>query len=295
VPAPESPAVRPLLVLGLGVVAVSTAATLIRLAEAPALAIAFWRCAIASAVLLLASGGRWRAELAGLSGRDRGLAVVAGLCLALHFASWIRSLEYTTVASSTLFVNTAPIWVGLLTPLLSRDAIGGRLWTGIALASVGSAIVAGGDLRLGGNPWVGDGLALFGAITLGVYLLVGRRLRERLSLLTYTALCYGVAAVFLGLLTPLTGTPLVGFDLATWGWIAAIALVPQLLGHTACNWALRWMPAALVSVTQLGDVIGSTILAAAVLSEHPPAAIFWGGPLILVGIVRAARSEPRRS
>ena len=273
--------------------AVSTAATLIRLAEAPALAIAFWRCAIASALLFLASRGRWRAELGGLEARERWLAVAAGFFLALHFASWIRSLEYTTVASSTLLVNTGPIWVGLLTPLLSRDSIGRSLW--IALSFAGSAIVAGGDLRLGDGALLGDALALFGAITVGLYLLAGRRLRARLSLLPYTALCYGVAAGFLAIFALVSSTPLVGFGAATWGWILAIALVPQLLGHTACNWALRWIPAALVSVTQLGDVIGSTILAAVVLSERPPAAIFWGGPMILLGIAWAARGERRSS
>ena len=281
--------------LGFGVVAVSTAATLIRLAEAPALAIAFWRCAIAAVVLLFASRGRWRTELSRLEPRERWLAVAAGFFLALHFASWIRSLEYTTVASSTLLVNTGPIWVGLLTPLLSRDSIGGRLWIGIALSFAGSAIVAGGDLRLGGDALLGDALALFGAITVGLYLLAGRRLRARLSLFPYTALCYGVAAGFLAIFALVSRTPLVGFEPATWGWIVAIALVPQLLGHTACNWALRWIPAALVSVTQLGDVVGSTILAAVVLSERPPAAIFWGGPMILLGIAWAARCGRRSS
>ena len=283
----------PYLALAFGVLAVSFASIFIRLAEAPPLAIAFWRCAIASVVLLAVSRGRWRVELAATTAHERRLAVLAGFFLAVHFASWIQSLEYTTVASSVLLVNTTPIWVGLLTPLLTHDRIGRGVAGGIVLSSLGGVLVAGGDLELGGRALLGDALALTGGLTLSLYFLAGRRLRAKLSLPCYAGLCYGAAAVFLLLFSLAARTPLSGFSASSWGWILACALVPQLLGHTTNNWVLRWIPAALVSVAQLGDTVCSTLLAVLVLHELPPAAIYWGGPMILAGIAWAVLSERR--
>ena len=288
----ERPPYPPALVLAFGVAAVSTGAIFVRKAEAPALSIAFWRCAIAAAVVAAVSLNRGSfGELRTLSLRERGLAAAAGFFLALHFASWITSLEYTTVASSVLMVNTGPIWVALLTPILSSDRLARGTSAGILLAVVGGAVVAGGDLEFGGRALFGDGLALVGAVAAGLYLLAGRRLREKLSLATYTSVCYGAAAVFLLPAALASGATLVAHPAETWGWLLACALVPQLLGHTAANWALRWATAVLVAVSLLGEPVLSALLAAAFLGETPPLAFYIGAPLVLVGIFRAAATE----
>ena len=286
-----SPSAAP--VLALGVAAVSTGALFARAAQAPALALSFWRCAIAGALLLVWAAPRLRAELARLTLRERWLAVFAGAFLALHFASWITSLEHTTVASSVLLVNTGPIWVGLLSPLVTTDRLSrGAKW-GIAVSFLGSALVGGGDLALGREALWGDLLAVLGALAASAYLLVGRRLRAKLSLGVYTGTVYGVAALLLAPAGLLQGAPLVGFSDATWGWILGLALVPQLIGHTSANWALRHASAALVAVSLLGEPILAGLWARIFLGEAPPLAFFAGAPLILAGILLAARGERR--
>jgi drug/metabolite transporter (DMT)-like permease len=275
------------------VAAVSAGALFARAAEAPALALSFWRCAIAGALLLTWAAPRLRAELTTLTSRERWLALLSGAFLALHFASWITSLEHTTVASSVLLVNTGPIWVGLLSPLVTSDRLSrGAKW-GIAVSFLGSALVGGGDLALGREALWGDLLAVIGALAASGYLLAGRRLRMKLSLGVYTGTVYGVAALLLAPAAAFQGAPLVGFSSATWGWILGLALVPQLIGHTAANWALRYASAALVAVSLLGEPILAGLWARVFLGEVPPRAFFLGAPLILAGIFLAARGERR--
>lgn len=266
-----------------------------RLAEAPALALSFWRCAIAAAVLLLWASPRLGKELGFLTRTERLLALLSGAFLALHFASWISSLEHTTVASSVLLVNTGPIWVGLLTPLVSSDRLGPGLRLGIALSFVGSCVVAGGDLELGRDALWGDLLAVVGALSLSAYLLAGRRLRAKLSLPVYTGVVYGVAALLLLPTAVALGEPITGFSPTSWCWVLALALLPQLVGHTVSNWALAHASAAMVAVSLLGEPILAGAWAAAFLGEAPPLAFFLGAPLILAGIILAARAEIRIS
>lgn len=287
------PPVSPLLVLGIGVFAVSTGAVFARLAEAPAFAISFWRCGLAALVFLPLARGKLVAEMKALQSRERMLLALSGLCLSVHFAAWITSLEYTTVAASVLLVNTAPIWVGVISHFSGEGALGGGMRWGIALAFAGSAIVAWGDFGGGDGALFGDGLALLGAMSLSVYLAIGRRLRPHLSLPSYATACYGVAALSLLLLSVGSGTPLTGFDAETWGWLIACALVPQALGHSASNWVLRWSTAPMVAISLLGEPIGAMLLAIALLGEFPPAQALAGTPLILLGIFLGARSENR--
>lgn len=289
------PPIPPLAGLAFGVLAMSTGAIFARLADAPAFAIAFWRCALAALVFLPLALPRLRAELASLARREFLLLLLAGLCLALHFAAWISSLEYTTVAASTLLVNTGPIWVGLLSPVLGQGSIGKGMRWSIAAAFAGSAIVAWGDLALESDALFGDGLALLGALAGSLYLLVGRRLRPVLSLPSYALLVYGSAALALLALSLASSTPLGGFEAPTWGWLVACALVPQVLGHTAANWALRWATAPLVAISLLGEPLAATLLALAVLGEAPPSQALLGAPLILLGILAASRAERSES
>lgn len=285
------PPVPPLAVLGLGVVAMSTGAIFARLAEADPLAISFWRCAVAAAVLLPLGARRAPRELSRLGRGPLLLLVLSGVFLALHFATWISSLELTSVASSVLLVNTGPLWTLLLAPLLTADRPGRAAWVGAGLGVAGAAVVAGGDHALSAEALAGDGLALAGGLFASLYLVAGRRLRGELSFAAYAGLCYGIAALVLLAVCLALGTPLAGFDGQTWLWLALCGLVPQLIGHSSANWALRWATSTLVAVSLLGEPIASTLLALLLLGEPPSATFLAGSPLLLLGIVLTARSE----
>ncbi len=283
--------VSPYLALFLGIFAVSTGAIFVRLADAPALTVAAYRTGLAT--LLLAPVAWWRAreELRRLSWRDYRWALLSGFFLAAHFATWISSLDYTSVASSVVLVNTNPIWVGLLTPLLTRDRITRLTALGIVISVIGGVIIGAGDFAIGGMALWGDLLAVLGSISAAFYLLIGRNLRPKLSLVAYVTVVYGTAAVLLWLLVLSLRLPISGFSPQTWAALVGIALVPQILGHSTYNWALRWVTASLVAVSLLGEPIMATIMAYVLFGEGLTWAKAIGGALILTGIYLAARGE----
>jgi drug/metabolite transporter (DMT)-like permease len=290
----DSPPFHPLIALSIGVTAVSTGAIFVRTADAPALVTAAYRVGIASLVLLPVTWYKARTEILTLKAKDLGLAMVSGGFLALHFATWIASLDYTSVANSVLLVNTNPIWVGLLTPLITRDRI--RIGTigCILLSVIGGTIIGWDDFATGGNALWGDALALMGGVFAALYLLLGRNLRVRLSLLAYIFLCYGSAAVFLWGAVAISGQTVTGFSGATWGAFCGMALFSQLVGHTSYNWALKWMSTSTVAVSLLGEPIGASLLAYLFFQEALTGAMFIGGGLILLAIYLVAREEGRK-
>lgn len=290
-PTPPAHRLSPRLALALGIVTTSCAALLVRLADAPALAIAFWRCALATLVLLALGGRACRRELPRLAPRERLLALASGLALALHFGGWTAALGFTTVASTVVLANTTPLWVALLTPFLSHDRLRAGTLLAVVLSVLGGSVIGIGDLELEGDALVGDALALGAAAALSLYLLAGRRLRTRLSLVPYLVACYGSAAGFLLAFALMAGQPVLGFGATTWAWLLLLALVPQLLGHSSFNYALGFVSAAVVAVAGLGEVLGAPLLAWLFLAEVPPALVLAGGTLVLVGVVLAIRSE----
>jgi drug/metabolite transporter (DMT)-like permease len=287
-------------VLLLGVLAVSTASLFVRYAQhgAPSLTIAAGRLALAALLLAPFALARHRAALSRLTARQSGLALLAGAFLAAHFALWITSLERTSVASSVVLVTTTPLWVGLLAPVFLREPLTRRVALGILLALAGGIVVGLGDARGGavatlrGGALLGDLMALAGAWMMAGNLMVGRRLRTWLGLVPYVFLVYGAAAVILLLLMAAAGQGFLGLSPATCLWIALLALVPQLLGHTSFNWALRYLPAALVAVALLGEPVGSSALAWGLLHEVPGPVTLGGAVLILAGIAVVACSSP---
>ncbi len=298
----------PLLALFFGILAVSTASIFIRYAQAsaPSLVIAAYRLSLAALGLAPFAWTRRRNELAALTLRDMLLALLSGFFLALHFATWITSLEYTTVASSVVFVTTTPLWVGLFSPLILKEPLRRMVALGLGLALVGSTIVGLSDVcswnpaGLSCPPWaqllrgpafIGDLLALAGAIMAACYLMIGRSLRSRMSLLSYIFLVYGMAAcVLIVAMLARHQTP-IGYPPSTYLWFVLLAVVPQLIGHTTFNWTLRHLSAAYVSISLLGEPVGSTILAYLFLGETPTVLKVFGAILILVGIYVASRSE----
>ncbi len=287
----RSPIIPPYLALFLGIFAVSTGAIFVRLADAPALTVAAYRTGLAT--LILAPFAWWKArhELRRLHWTDYRLALLSGFFLAMHFATWISSLDYTSVASSVVLVNTNPIWVGILTPFISKDRITRLTALGIVVSVVGGVIIGAGDFAVGGQALFGDFLAILGSISAALYLLIGRNLRPKLSLIAYVIVVYGTAAVLLWLVVLLMGLPVTGFSPSTWGALVGIAVVPQILGHSTYNWALRWVTASLVAVSLLGEPVMATIMAYFLFDEGLTWAKVIGGGLILLGIYLAARGE----
>jgi len=287
----DRPPFNPSLALISGVLAVSTGAIFAKLAEAPALVIAAYRVGLASLILAPIAWWKARDEIMGLELREYVLAMLSGLFLALHFTTWISSLSYTSVANSVVLVNTNPLWVGILTPLISKDRLTLMTKIGIVISVIGGAIIGAGDFATGGQALWGDFLALLGSICAAIYLLLGRNLRRNLSLLTYVIICYGSAAIILWALVILLGLQVVGFSSATYWAFAGMALISQIIGHTSYNWALRWFSAGLIAVSLLGEPIGATILAYIIFNETLTWTKFVGGGLILAAIYLAAKGE----
>lgn len=283
-----------------GILAVSTASIFIRFAQAqaPSLVIAALRLSFASLALAPLALTRQRAELARLSHREVLLGLLSGIFLAAHFATWISSLEFTSVASSVVLVTTTPLWVALAAPLVLKESIQRGVWLGMALALAGGILVAlsqDAAAGAGARPLWGNFLAVSGAWAAAGYLLIGRHLRERLSLIAYIFIVYGMAALTLLIVMLAAGQTPFGYSPAVYGWLVALALIPQLLGHSTFNWALGRLPASFVSITLLGEPVGSIILAFLILKESPSGLELAGGACILLGIFLASAQPPAQA
>jgi drug/metabolite transporter (DMT)-like permease len=256
------PSSRDLTTIVVALLAVSTSGPLIAATSAvPALAIAFWRNAMASAVLAPVVLVRRHAELRGLSGRERRLAVLAGLMLALHFGTWITSISYTSVASATALVATQPVWSALIARARG-DAVPPRVWLGIAVSLVGALLLTGADVHLSGTALLGDALALVGAVFAAAYVTVGGEVRRSVTTTTYTALCYSTTAVLLVVACLVGGQPLSGYGGADWVRLLALTAGAQLLGHSLFNVVLRTTSPTVVSLSILFEIPGAAVIAA---------------------------------
>ena len=283
--------INPLVILVFGIIGVSTGSIFARLADAPVLVTAAYRVGLASLILVPLAAWKARDELRSLSFRDIRLAILSGFFLALHFATWISSLDYTAIANSVVLVNTIPLWVGLFTPLIAKDRLARATLISIIVSVGGGVIIGFGDFATGGRALLGDLLAVIGAICAAIYLLIGRNLRRQLSLISYVALCYGSAALFLWLVVLVLKLPLTGYSTQTVTAFWAMALISQIIGHTSYNWALKWLSAGFVAVALLGEPIGATIMAYIIFDEGLTWMKFIGGLLILSAIYIAAAGE----
>lgn len=299
------PKSRVALAIFIAILAVSTASIFIRQAQqdAPSLVIAAVRLSLASLAIAPFAIFQHRDEIRSLTRREWILAALAGLFLSVHFATWITSLEYTTVVSSVVLVSTGPLWVALLSPVFLKENSSRWVWIGMTLALLGGLIVGLGDScsltdarlscpplsdLLSGSAFLGNFLALLGAWTVAGYLMIGRNLRAKISLVPYIFIVYGIASIALLGYAAIAKQPLFGYPQLTYLWMLCLALIPQLIGHSTYNWALRYMPASLVSITTLGEPIGSAILAFFLLGESPTALTLLGGGFILAGIYLAS-------
>jgi drug/metabolite transporter (DMT)-like permease len=277
--------------VAVGVLAVSAAAIFIRLADAPALAVAFWRNAL-GVLVLLPLACYWREAFP--RGRTLYCGVASGAALGAHFGFWISSLDYTSVAASVVLVCTQPVFVAILAYLVFGERTSPLSFLGILVALVGTAVIASHG-SVGSATFLGNTLALIGAVMVAVYVLIGRSLRTTgVSVLPYSIVVYASASATLTPAALYAGAPLWGYSGETWFWLLAITLGPQILGHTVLNWALKYVDASIISGTILAEPIVSALLAWLVLSERPGFATVLGGVVVLVGLYLLLRGYEKK-
>jgi drug/metabolite transporter (DMT)-like permease len=290
------PPPRDLALLGVAVAAVSTAAPLVRVADAPTLAIAFWRNALALPVLVLLVWPHARGRRQGrgrpiLDRREWRLSIVAGLFLGAHFAAWVPSLSFTSVASSVALVCTQPVWAALIARGRGEQVPAGAWW-GIGSAVGGAVLLSGVDLSVEPRALFGDLLALAGGVLAAAYVTVGAEARQTVPTSVYALACYAVAAAALLMVCLVGRQPLAGSDYDATTWLAIVAMVagPQLLGHTVVNRVLGTTSPTLVSVAILFEIVGAALLAWVAFDEVPPASALPAAVLIGLGVVLVVRS-----
>ena len=270
--------------LAIAIVAVSSSGPMIAACAAPALAIAFWRCFIGATVTAplawLKNQEIWR----NLTKRDLAGAALAGFFLGLHFAAWIPSLRYTSIAASTAIVATQVVWAALIAHGLGVKAPG-KEWFGIAISLIGVIMLTGIDVSLNPTALIGDLLALLGAMFAAAYMTVGQRVRKNIPTSVYTTLVYAAAAAVLLVFVLVSNSPLTGYAARDWILILGLTAIAQLLGHTLMNMALRSLSATTISLAILLEMPGAVLIAWFWPGQQPPWQIFPAVVLIMTGLV----------
>jgi drug/metabolite transporter (DMT)-like permease len=282
------------LALCVAVVAVSTSGPLIAYAAAPALALAFWRNALATTIMVPTAAVSRRDELAGLwRKREIRWSVLAGLALAVHFATWMAGAQLTAVATATALAATQPVWTGIIAFFLG-DRLGRGMWLGIAAGVVGTAVATGADLTTSPRALLGDLLAFAGGLAAAVYTLLGERARTQASTTSYTTICYAVCAATLGLSCVAFRVPLHGYAVTTWLAILGLTVGTQLLGHSLLSYSLHEISATAVSVIVMLEVPGAAFISWLWLGQSP-APLAWAGiALIVSGVIFVILGSPRK-
>ncbi len=238
---------KPYVILFVGVLSISFAAIFIRLADAPPLVIAAYRLAIAAVILIPFAATSSVRSLKGLSRHDMLLMLLSSVFVALHFGLWITSLSYTSIASSVVLVTAHPAFVAIISYFLWGERLSRLTISGIVIAITGVIFINYGGFTFGSQVLLGNSLALVAGFVMGGYLIVGRQLRARIDMLSYLAFIYTGAAVLLLATVMLSGYSFFGYSPTTYLMLILLALVPQLIGHSCLNLAVRLMPVTLVS------------------------------------------------
>ena len=287
--------IRTVFVLFAGIVSISFAAIFIRFCDdVPAIMIATYRLSVASLVLGSCAGFK-RNTFVNMRRKDLLLCIAGGIFLALHFITWISSLKYTSVASSVVLVTTNPIFVGVFSFFILREKQNPELVAGIILCFAGSVLIAAGDSGLNGMTitdkysLIGDALALTGAVMASGYLIVGSKARETVDIMTYVTVVFSAGAVFLLATSLALGIPFTGYKGSSYLFMILLAVVPQLIGHTSINWALKHLKASMVAITILGEPIGATILAYIFFNETVGTIQLIGMFSVCAAIITASR------
>ncbi|TGA97643.1 DMT family transporter [Sporolactobacillus shoreae] len=257
------------ILLFFGVFALSTSAIFVKLSDAPSTIIAGYRMLFSALVLLpflIIKKSNWL-ELKGLSKRQWLLGLLSGVFLAAHYTLWFESLRFTSVASSTVLVTLQPLFAFIGGFFLFGERLTRRAIFGGLLAIAGSVVIGWQDFQINGTALFGDILAFIAAGVITAYFLIGQGLRKHLSLVPYAILGYGSSAIFLFAYSLLHGFTLTGYSTLNWVWFAGLALISTILGQTVFNWLIKWMSTSTISMSILGEPIGTCILAYIILGQ----------------------------
>jgi len=276
--------INPKMIILIGVFFTSFSSILTRISEAPSLAIATYRLGITSLLLAPVFFAKHITEMKGMDRKTFLLCLLSGLFLALHFASWISSIAYTSITSSTVLVNTQPVFVVLGSYLIYKEKSSLRSVASVLVAIAGSVIISLGDSSMGSNVLYGDFLAVIGAVTVAAYMLIGRYARRNLSVTGYTFIVYTTCTITLLVMSLATSTPLTGYPPRELAIFFALAVVCTLLGHSIFNWGLGHVKPTFVSTAILGEPVLATILAIILLGEVPTLPRLIGGIIVIGGI-----------
>ncbi|MBS4208573.1 DMT family transporter [Bacillus sp. FJAT-50079] len=275
---------NPYIVLMIGVIAVSTSAIFVKLSSADAGVVAFYRLLFSVIIMVPLFFPKYVHELAAIRKRDWLFSVIAGVFLALHFILWFESLNYTSVASSTVLVTLQPMFAFVGTFLFFKEKFSIKA-VGCALAAIiGSVIISWGDFRISGSALIGDLLALVACALITAYLLFGQEVRQRLSLVTYTFVVYLISTIVLFIYVLLSGSSFYPYPPMDWMYFLLLAIVPTLLGHTLFNWTIKWLSTSTISMAILFEPVGAAILAYYILAEKIVWTQITGGLIVIISV-----------
>ena len=276
--------IHPYLPIAIGVIAVSMSAIFVKLANADAGVIAFYRMLFS--VLIMAPIFFWKytTELKVLTKRDWGFSIIAGIFLAFHFILWFESLNYTSVASSTVLVTLQPLFAFAGTYFFFKERLSVKTILSGLIAIGGCVLISWGDFQISGSALYGDMLALAACGLVTAYLLFGQDVRKRLSLVTYTFVVYGVSMITLFFYIVVKGESFGPYPANEWLWFILLAIIPNLLGHTLFNWSLKYVSTNVISIAILFEPIGAAILAFYVFNEYLSVTQIIGGFIVIAGI-----------
>lgn len=279
----------------IGVVFVSFGSIFTKLSSAPSLAIATYRLGFSSMILLPYVLMKNVSEIKGISKKNLLICILSGIFLAFHFATWFESIKHTSIASSTVLVNTHPIFIVIGSFFILKEKVSKKAIISIVIALIGSIIISLGDSSMGNNILYGDLLAILGGLSVSVYIMIGRIARQELSVNCYTFIVYSSAALTLILLSLVTSTPLYPYPKLDWLLFLGLAVFCTILGHSIFNWALEYLNPAFVSTAILGEPVFATIWAMLLFKEIPTLWQILGGIIILLGIYRFIQATEKAS
>jgi len=286
---------KTVLILILAVVSISFAAIFVRFCyDTPPIIIATYRLSFASVIILILFKTKGY-SINKISKRDLKLSIISGIFLSLHFYTWFTSIKLTSIASSVVLVTTSPIFVGIFSYLFLKEKQSANIVLGITLSILGSAILALGDFNssdisnFSKSALIGDMFAVLGSISAAVYIMLGSKVRSNLDIIPYITITYTTSAITLIIASFITNQSFFGYSKISYLNMFLLAVIPQLIGHTSLNWALKHIKSSMVAITTLGEPIGSSILAYIIFRETIDKFQFIGIILIFTAIIIAAK------
>ncbi|MFD1863436.1 DMT family transporter [Planococcus chinensis] len=281
----EKPAIHPFIPIVIGVFSVALSAIFVKMTTADSGVTAFYRMLFSILIMSPVFFMKYTQEIKVLSRRDWVFTSIAGIFLAFHFILWFESLNYTSVASSTVLVTLQPLFAFAGTYFFFKERLSAKTLISGAIAVLGSVLIGYGDFKISGMALYGDILALIACALITAYLLFGQDVRKRISLVTYTFVVYGVSTITLFFYILFKGESFGPYPASEWMWFLLLAIIPNLLGHTLFNWSLKWVSTNVISIAILFEPVGAAILAYYILGEMLTASQIIGGSVVLAGII----------